>query len=471
MSDGTTLRRSEHAPEPGGEFALCVVGQQSFETHPLPREGSVVLGRSEDCDVVIDDALVSRRHARIRTGATFAIEDLGSANGTVVGSVIAGAHQIFDLTPGQPVRLGSTLVIVQPSSERRAGDPRLPRAAEESALPLGLSPDVVVEDESMRRLFALAARVAATDISVLLLGETGAGKDVLASAIHRLSPRRERPLVSLNCGAFTETLLESELFGYERGAFTGATQAKPGLLESASGGTVFLDEVGDMPAALQVKLLRVIESQQLTRLGSVSPRRIDVRIVSATNRNLWEDSGAGRFRRDLYFRINGITLAIPPLRERPGEIVALAARFIALASARAGRSPAPTLSPAALARLAAYHWPGNIRELRNVLERALVLCDGPTILPAHVVLDDAGAIMAPEKTPAARPPAPPAPPASVRDELDGLERARILEALELEGGNQTRAARRLGIGRRTLISRLDAYGLTRPRKRRTAKIL
>jgi two-component system response regulator AtoC len=304
--------------------------------------------------------------------------------------------------------------------------------------------DEVVEEaealgEEMQRVHALAERAAAGSINLLILGETGAGKEVLARRVHRLSPRAGRPFVCINCAALSEPLLESELFGHERGAFTGATGAKPGLLETAPGGTVFLDEVGELPAALQAKLLRVIETRELTRVGSVRPRQIDVRFIAATNRDLEAEVARGAFRRDLFFRLNGMTLSLPPLRARPREIPALCRRFLEELSPAAGRKTAPRLTAAALAQLCAHPWPGNVRELRNAIERALLLAPGQEIGVEHLP----GAAAA-------------APVAS--------ERERILAALAACAGNQSRTARELGISRKVLLARLDSYGVKRPRK-------
>jgi two-component system response regulator AtoC len=293
-------------------------------------------------------------------------------------------------------------------------------------------------DEEMRRVHALAARAAAGSINLLILGETGAGKEVLARRVHRLSPRAARPFVCINCAALSEPLLESELFGHERGAFTGATAAKPGLLETAPGGTVFLDEVGELPAALQAKLLRVIETRELTRVGSVRSRQIDVRFIAATNRDLEAEVARGGFRRDLYFRLNGMTLSLPPLRERPGEIPALCRLFLKELSPAAGRKQPPRLTAEALAQLCAHAWPGNVRELRNAIERALLLAPGDEIGVEHL---------------------PGAAPVAVVG-----ERERILAALAACAGNQSRAARQLGISRKVLLARLDSYGVKRPRK-------
>ncbi len=326
----------------------------------------------------------------------------------------------------------------------------------------GTLASVVVADPAMQRLYRLIERVAAGSVNALLLGETGVGKEVVAEAIHRLSPRADKPFLRLNCAAFTETLLESELFGYEKGAFSGAAQTKPGLLETANGGTVLLDEVGEMPLALQAKLLRVIEERRVMRVGGLKDRPIDVRFVAATNRNLEHEVAAGRFRQDLYYRLDGISLMIPPLRERVGEIEELARLFVTR-SAPAGTPPL-TLSQAAIALLRAYQWPGNIRELRNVIERAVLLCLDGVIEPEHLPVEKmrAGFVQA-AVTPAPTYAATPAPAQAGGDGDD--ERRRVIEALQRCAGNQTHAARLLGISRNTLLARLNEYNLPRPRRR------
>ena len=321
---------------------------------------------------------------------------------------------------------------------------------------------VVVADPAMERVHRLIQRVAPGTINVLLLGETGVGKEVAAEMVHRLSRRPAGPFLRLNCGGFSETLLESELFGHEKGAFTGAHQGKIGLLESADGGTVFLDEIGELPAALQVKLLRVLEDRQVMRVGALRPKKIDVRFVAATNRNLEEEVARGAFREDLYYRVNGIAIVIPPLRERVGEIQQLARLFVAEAAGAAGL-PEPRLSEEAVLLLESYAWPGNIRELRNVMERAVLLSSDDLIgdehLPTEKMRTGGVARAATEQAPAL------ARGATLRDDVDDLERRRILDALDSCTGNQTRAARLLGISRNTLAARLEQFGIPRPRKR------
>ncbi len=275
--------------------------------------------------------------------------------------------------------------------------------------------------------------------------------------------------------------MESELFGHERGSFTGAVRSKIGLLEAAQGGTIFLDEIGEMSLGLQAKFLRVLEQKEVTRVGALKPRPIDVRIMSATNRDLQAEIDVGRFRRDLYFRLNGVSVVVPPLRERVDEIEPLARRFVARA-AELSQCPTPTISPEVLALFRAYRWPGNVRELRNVAERAVLLCAGDTIQLQHLPVDKmapelpsrmgAGASFAQRAATliAGRGEGASPPPVIQAIEDDGVvrgsdeERARIVDALRVCHGNQTRAAELLGMSRRTLVSRLTEYDLPRPRK-------
>ena len=314
----------------------------------------------------------------------------------------------------------------------------------------------------MRRLHTLAMRAAAGNINVLILGETGVGKEVMAETIHQLSPRASKPLLRLNCAAFSATLLESELFGHERGAFTGAGETKPGLLETAEGGTILLDEVGELPLPVQAKLLRVIETRRVLRVGALKPREIDVRFLAATNRVLEDEVDRKNFRQDLYYRLNGISLVVPPLRERRQEIESLAQSFLEQSAKLLARA-VPVLTAPALALLHAYSWPGNIRELRNVMERALLLCEGDQLtleyLPVEKMRDSA--LAATVSAPRAAGVMPVA--TESLDEGDRQERDRIVDALARCQGNQTRAARMLGMPRRTFCARLKSYNIPRPR--------
>ncbi len=313
--------------------------------------------------------------------------------------------------------------------------------------------DVVVADAAMQDLYRVIERVAQGSISVLFLGETGVGKEVVASALHRSSPRRSAPLLRLNCAALSETLVDSELFGHEKGAFTGADRAKVGLLEAANGGTIFLDEVGELPLPTQAKLLRALEQREVLRVGALTARKIDVRFVSATNRDLEQEIARGKFRRDLYYRLNGVTLRVPPLRERKREIEPLARSFAERVSAEMGR-PVPSLSASALDLLRSYSWPGNIRELKNAVERAVLLAEDDTIDPVHLPI---------EKLLTSWPKDQEETLAELDDEARA-DRARIVEALEQCAGNQTRASEILGISRQTLSKRLALYDIPRPRK-------
>ncbi len=323
--------------------------------------------------------------------------------------------------------------------------------------------DLVIADERMSALHALVSRVAAADISVLLQGETGVGKEIVAEQLHRQSARSDKPFVRLNCAALSESLLESELFGHERGAFTGAHTTKQGLLEVASGGVVFLDEVGEMHASTQAKLLRVLGEGKLMRVGGLSARAIDVRIISATNRDLEMEVSRGTFRLDLLYRLNAMSIIIPPLRERTAEIEPLVRMFLKRIAEKYGR-PVPLLTPGALAALREYSWPGNVRELRNVIERAMVLVSDDVIDVEDLPVEK---MRATYNTPRLSGPIPILTPPHGSPAAAELteEHQRILAALEECGGNQTHAARVLGISRRALINKIEKFAVRRPRKR------
>jgi transcriptional regulator with GAF, ATPase, and Fis domain len=443
----------------------------------LPEGGRLTVGRSRGCDLTIDHGSVSREHVAFHAGRPVEVEDLGSTNGTTVGGTRIPKETRVPIERGQVVVVGAAILVVHgalepvgPVTPRRA--PPASRADE---------PPIIIADDAMRELHRIVDLVAKGDLSVVLLGETGTGKDVLADALHRRSPRAGAAYVRLNCAALPDNLLESELFGYERGAFTGAVQAKPGLLEVADGGSLFLDEIAELPLTVQAKLLRVLENREITRVGGLRSRHVDVRIICATNRDLAAQVRTGTFRQDLFFRLNGITLTIPPLRARRSEIAPLAREFIRETCRHAGRLPLP-MSDEGFAFLESQSWPGNVRELRNAIERAVTLCTEERIELRHLAPLDASLglhSLVDERatTPLlAVPPSLPSLPDEATPDVGlqedarraarALERRRIAEAMDRCGGNQTRAAQLLRVSRRTLVARLTEYGFARPLKDR-----
>lgn len=522
-------------------FELTLYIQQRSSTHRLEMNHSVRVGRGAGAHIRVDDASVSRNHLCIHVGEqSLEVEDLGSSNGSRIfratrpdEGIALVPHRRYPVAVGDLLRLGNVPGLIQRPGSLRASDG--------ATSPPPSSKNRILADPEMKRIYEIAERAAASDIGVLILGETGAGKELLASHVHEKSRRSRKNFLQINCAALSETLLESELFGHEKGAFTGAHSSRAGLLESAEGGTVFLDEVGEMPLATQAKLLRVLEERQIRRLGSTRIIPIDVRFVSATNRNLEAEVAVGRFRGDLYYRISGITLNVPPLRERPDEIETLARHFLHEFCLRSGIA-VPDLTTGAMRALHEYHWPGNVRELKNAMERAPFLSGGAPLTEDHVpkssavydpyddpfpedevtdvkMVDQAQAVR--EAVRAARearqsqtaPRRPLTPPSAFRPprlpsdaELTGfgaanggfelassfpgrsnpssrpgsdagglthgnsksyspqLEREAIIQALEACSGNQTRAAQMLQVSRRTLINRIEALGLPRPRK-------
>ena len=327
---------------------------------------------------------------------------------------------------------------------------------------------IIGQSTSLAAVFHTLSKVAPTDSTVLVTGESGTGKELVVRALHRQSPRNDKPFVPINCGAIPKELLESELFGHEKGAFTHAIRTRPGRFEMAEGGTVFLDEIGEMDLLLQVKILRVLQEREIERVGGQGTRKVDVRIVAATNRNLEDEVAAGRFREDLFYRLNVIPLHLPPLRERGEDVLLLTDSFLARFCALKKR-PQLKLSPAVEKILAAYDWPGNVRELENLTERLSILCDGnivePADLPAKILAGVGDPALLPDPTPAAAP--------AVRtgfawptiadmqqqglglkEFMDGLEERLLTEALNRSGGVKNQAAEVLGIKRTTLIEKL-----------------
>jgi two-component system response regulator AtoC len=317
---------------------------------------------------------------------------------------------------------------------------RLEAEVELAAAPEGL--EVLGDSPAMREIRAMVEKVAGTPSTVLITGESGTGKEVIARMIHSLSGRADGPFVPVNVGGIPETLLESELFGYEKGAFTGADRRKPGMFELASTGTLFLDEIGDMPLPLQVKLLRVLADRRVQRLGGTLSIPVDARVISATNRDLDALVAAGRFREDLFYRLNVIRLSVPPLRERSGDLAPLVGRLIRRLNARLGKS-VRGVDAQALEALRGYAFPGNVRELENLLERAMIFAESDTLGPSDLTLP-AGAART----------------ATAARSLDSLEREAIVNALRRWEGSRTRTAAELGISRRTLLNKIKEYGIT-----------
>jgi len=444
VNDETPLDPSASARAPSGDL-LLVTGEGRLSSHPL--RGEVVIGRDPGCDVVVSHTALSRRHAIVRAGPPMTVQDLGSTNGTRIGTASVRGGGPVAIAVGDSFHIGpfSFMAVASHRGDERSASGR----------------DLLrVADPTPEGVPGLVRELAASDVNVLLLGETGVGKEVLAQTLHTLS-RRAGELVRINCAALAEPLLESELFGHEKGAFTGAVAARPGLLEAARGGTVFLDEIGEMPLGLQAKMLRAVEQREIVRLGSTRPIPIDVRFVAATNRDLPAEVTAGRFRRDLYFRLDGVTLAIPPLRERKDQIGTLALAFLAAVAVRSGK-PAVKLGADVLAALERHGWPGNVRELKAVLERAVLLARGADPQVRHLAFG--GQAEAPAAAPAPRALA--TAPGDEPDHLTGAERedrARVVRALDDCAGNQTRAAKQLGIARTTLVNKVRLYRIPRPR--------
>jgi DNA-binding NtrC family response regulator len=354
-----------------------------------------------------------------------------TAYGSIEDAVAAMKEGAFDFL-AKPVDPDHLLLLISRALDQRRIVTENLLLKEELAVRRG-APQLVGDDAGLRKVFTALQRAATTDTTVLIEGESGTGKELFARSLHALSARADAPFVAINCAAIPETLLETELFGHEKGAFTGAVARKPGKFEMAHRGTLFLDEIGDLPLSLQAKILRALEEKRFERVGGTASVVVDVRLVAATNRGLRAAVAARRFREDLFFRLSVFPIEIPPLRERPSDVPLLAAHLLAEAARRHGR-PAPALEPSALALLAAQPWPGNVRELAHVLERALVLCEAPLLRAAD---------LAPLLQPLGR----------------SGERERVRQALQEAQGDKRRAAAQLGVSYRTLLRRVKEYDL------------
>jgi DNA-binding NtrC family response regulator len=381
-----------------------------------------------------------------------------TAYGSIEDAVAAMKEGALDFL-AKPVDPDHLLLLVSRAlQQRRLAAENLLRK-EELAVRRG-APQLEGEDASLRKVFTSMQRAAGTDTTVLLEGESGTGKELFARSLHALSPRADAPFVAINCAAIPETLLETELFGHEKGAFTGAVARKPGKFEMAHRGTLFLDEIGDLPLPLQAKILRALEEKRFERVGGTASVQVDVRLVAATNRGLKAAVAARRFREDRYFRLSVFPITVPPLRERRGDIPLLA-RFFVERVCRDLKKRSMTLTPEALDALQSYRWPGNVRELQNCIERAAILADGDAILPRHLNLSFA--------EPAPEPP--PSPWAALdlsgslmevtRRAVTQIERLKLEEALEEASGNKGRAAELLQIPYKMLLSKLKEHGLDR----------
>ena len=442
--------------EPGLRQSLGLLLTDAGYTVTAEQDGKRALDRALAeafdlllCDVRMPemDGLTFLRNYRARGGTGLVI--VMSAYGGEDAAIAAMKEGAYDYLP-KPFRPDEVVLTLRKAEERE----RLRQEVAGLRAQLATSPaerGLVAESAAMRQALALVARVADHNTTVLITGESGTGKEVIARAIHRASPRAGKAFVGINCAAIPETLLESELFGHVRGAFTGASADKAGLFEQASGGTLLLDEIGELPLGLQAKLLRVLQESEIRRVGDQKTRRVDARVLVATARDLEQEVPAGRFREDLFYRINVVAISIPPLRERKEDIAPLARYFAARLAQRFGRAVA--LSDDAMTWLEGQPWPGNVRELENAIERAAVLTDKDVLEPADFTQDARRAPPDTSRTTQALG-------ETLEDAVAAAERAVIAEALKQSAGNRREAAKRLGVSLRTLFYKIDRYGLS-----------
>jgi two-component system, NtrC family, response regulator HydG len=427
----------------------------SKETVHKLQADAFTIGKDSSNDLVVNERFISSRHLRVsRKDNRFHLVDQQSTNGTWIGPV-----RVFEaeIPLFSTVKLGDTEIVFEPTSTAA-----LAASGKGATTYEGL----IGSDGAMRSLAEVIDRVAPSTAAVAIFGESGTGKELVARAVHNRSTRSERPFIPVNCAAISKELIESELFGHEKGAFTGAEKAHRGAFEEADGGTLFLDEIGELPLELQAKLLRALESGEIKRVGAARPMNVDVRIVAATNRDLLEESRKGRFREDLYYRLCVVPLTLPPLRNRMADVPALALHFLKLFSPK---GQTISLAHDALARLASHHWPGNVRELRNVLHRALLLRRGHAVEAGDITFQsNASSATGPLPSSKSAMPAGPSPISgqvyqpgrTLEDHLQSLEKEIVLQALKFHGNSKEKVGRELGIGRSTIFKRLKDWGLT-----------
>jgi two-component system response regulator HydG len=435
----TEVRGTVTAPQPreGGEKwqpAQLRVRKNGEERAVAFQGETLTVGKDGSNSVVVEDPYVSGRHLRIsRKGSLFQVVDPGSTNGSFIGPL-----RVYEAVVPlhTTIKLGNVELTLEPATGGK------PAVAFEG---------IIGSDPSVRQLCELIERVAPSIAAVAVLGESGTGKELVARALHNRSTRAERPFIPVNCAAISKELIESELFGHEKGSFTGAQAQRKGAFEEADGGTLFLDEIGELPIDLQAKLLRALESGEIKRVGASKPLTVDVRVVAATNRDLLADAREGKFREDLYYRLCVVPLHLPPLRNRKSDVLSLAEHFLARF---APRGQTVKLTPAAVERLKSHAWPGNIRELRNVVHRALLLRRGPMIDAPDITFDqevnkDAN-VAVPDVAPGV----------TLEQMLEKVERQIVEAALRKYEGNKERVAKELGVARSTLFKRLKDWGLT-----------
>jgi two-component system response regulator AtoC len=412
---------------------------------------------ARDYDLVLSDVRMPRmdglallREAlRMHPDLTFIVMSAYGTHDTAIEAMKAGAYDYV----GKPFRPDEVVLVLRKAEERERlarENRRLRRELAEEYRQDGL----VGSSEALQEVMRQVRKVAPLKTTVLLTGESGTGKELVARALHELSPRASFPFVAVNCGAIPAELIESELFGHVRGAFTDASRDKKGLAAEADGGTLFLDEIGELPPALQVKLLRFLQDEEVRRVGDIRSEKVDVRVVAATARDLQRAVREGQFREDLFYRLHVVGIRLPPLRERPDDVPLLVEHFLAKYRRLRGDAPLAGVSPEALEALRSYRWPGNVRELEHVVERAVVLADGPEIREEDL----------PDELRAAPRPAPPvALPAgtlSVKRATRAVEEQLIRQALEQTGGNRTRAAELLELSYRALLYKIKEYGIS-----------